>query len=482
MTKTSFGARPRFARARHGSARSGALALAIMLALGLPAMARSQTADSAAGQPSSEQRLEQRVRQLEQELAQLKSDVQAQQQAKAAPPVQAAPAGGTPAAAPPVFSTGPGLAVALHGFISTTAFYQSKAFTYGNGQNAEYPVPGAEGSLSGVDIRSTRFWLDFTGAHLAGDWVGDGHIEMDFFGGFNGTGAYAQQQPVPRLRQAYMDLANPVAGTTVRIGQQWDLMAPIDNLPTSLAHVAFPLGFGTGWVGWRFPGVVWMQALNQGSAGPSWRLDLGVFEGAWNGPNGAVNNTNYMSAGNAGFRPQVEARLRVQGSDWLAYSAVHYSRIDLRGVGATAPAPVEAQITSEGYEVGGQWKPGPWTFKAVAYAGRGLGQIFGDLSQFGAIEDRGGFAQVGYSFTPHWSGNVFYGMSKPDTRDVERWLGNGATGLTESRQPALNVEYAAGAYELGIEWMHDTLESLAGSNATKTTSGNQLSLSAMYHF
>src|SRR3546814_1358570 len=102
---------------------------------------------------------------------------------------------------------------------------------------------------------------------------------MDFFGGFNGTGPYSQQQPTPRLRQAYMDLTNPESGTTVRIGQQWDLMFPIDNSPTSLAHIAFPLGFGSGYGGWRFPGVVVMQDLNHGSTGPQWRLDVGAFEG-----------------------------------------------------------------------------------------------------------------------------------------------------------------------------------------------------------
>ncbi|WHZ18047.1 MAG: hypothetical protein OJF55_000196 [Rhodanobacteraceae bacterium] len=469
------------------SIRVSLLALGIAAAIGLPALARAQTSGASGQTSATEQQLERRVEQLEQELSQLKAEIQAQRQAQASAPapvaaqtVAAQPVAASPA--PPAFTTAPGMSVALHGFISASAFNQSKSFSYGNGQNAEYPVPGSTGSLSGVDIRSTRFWLDWTGARFAGEWTGGGRIEMDFFGGFNGTGPYSQQQPVPRLRQAYMDLANPAAGTTVRIGQQWDLMYPLDNLPASLAHLSFPLGFGTGFVGWRFPGIVWMQELNHGSGGPVWRLDLGAFEGSWNGPNGAVNNTNYLTAGNAGFRPQVEARLRVQGSDWLAYLAAHYSRVDLRGVGNTAPAPLASEITSWGYQLGGQWKPGPWTFKAAAYAGRGLGELFGGLSQFGDIQDRGGFVQAGYGFTPHWSGNVFYGISKPGARDVRRWMGNGATGLIESRQAAVNLEYAAGAYELGVEWMRDSLDWLAPNNATKSTSGNQLSLSALYRF
>ncbi|MEI7035210.1 hypothetical protein [Fulvimonas yonginensis] len=450
------------------------LALALAVALGLPLTGHAQDA-------TREQQLEQRVAQLERELAELKGMIQAQQAARPSPAPAPAAAATSVAAAPakPAFTTAPGTSVALHGFISASAFAQNRSFTFGNGQNAEYPVPGSSGRLTGVDVRNTRFWLDFSGAKLAGEWNGGGRIEMDFFGGFNGTGPYSQQQPTPRLRQAYMDLTNPGTGSTVRIGQQWDLMFPLDNTPTSLSHIAFPLGFGAGFVGWRFPGVVWMQELNHGSDGPKWRLDLGAFEGSWSGPG---DNVNYLTAGNAGFRPQVEARLRVQDTTWLAYAVAHWARVDLSGVDGTTPTPVQSSITSTGYEVGGQWKPGPWMFKGLVYAGKGLGPIFGALAQFGDISERGGFVQAGYSFTPAWSLNAFYGISKPDREDVLAWLGNGATGRLRNRQAALSLQYAAGAYELGMEWMYDKLDITTDGTTRRTTSGNQLSLNALYHF
>lgn len=453
--------------------RYKALALGVACALGLPLAAHAQS-------DTREQQLEQRVAQLEQQLTELKGLVQAQAATRNAAPV--APAQNVAAAAAPatpVFSSAPGVSVALHGFISASAFGQDKSFTYGNGQNSLYPTPGSKGSLSGVDVRNTRFWLDFKGAQLAGNWSGGGRIEMDFFGGFNGTGAYSQQQPTPRLRQAYMDLTNPESGTTIRIGQQWDLMFPIDNSATSLAHIAFPLGYGSGVIGWRFPGVVVMQDLNHGSTGAQWRLDMGVFEGNWSGPG---NNINYLTAGSAGFRPQVEARLHVQDKTWLAYFAAHYSKVDLRGVGGTAPTPVKSEITSAGYEVGAQWKPGPWTFKGAAYTGKGLGQIFGAMSQFGDIQETGGYAQAGYSFTPNWSLYAFYAYNKPDKNDVVDWLGNGATGLLRNRQTALSLQYAAGSYELGMEWLHDKLDSTSDGVDRKTTTGNQVSLNALYRF
>jgi hypothetical protein len=452
-----------------------ALALSLACALMLPLAAHAQD-------DTREQQLEQRVAQLEQQLNELKAMIQAQKAAPVQPAAPAAPAQNVataPAPAAPVFSSAPGVSVALHGFISASAFSQNKSFTYGNGQNALFPVPGSKGSLSGVDVRNTRFWLDFKGAQLAGDWSGGGRIEMDFFGGFNGTGPYSQQQPTPRLRQAYMDLTNPESGTTVRIGQQWDLMFPVDNSPTSLAHIAFPLGFGSGYGGWRFPGVVVMQDLNHGSTGAQWRLDVGAFEGTWNGPG---NNVNYLTAGNAGFRPQLEARLHVQDKTWLAYFAALYSKIDLSGVDGAAPTPLGSDINSVGYEIGGQWKPGPWTFKGLAYTGNGLGQVFGAMSQFGDISERGGFVQVGYGFTPNWNLYAFYAYSKPDADDVIAWMGQGSSGLLRNRQTALSLQYGAGAYELGVEWLYDKLDSTTDGTDRRTTSGNQLSLNALYRF
>ncbi len=459
-----------------------ALAVAMGLAVAAPALAQStDRQDQVEALTKLVEKQQQQLNQQQADLQALRESLKrlesrpAQQQAQVSP--AAAPAAVTPAT--PVFSSAPGVSVALHGFVNATAFSQSRSFTFGNGQNAEFPVPGSSGRLSGVDVRNTRFWLDFSGAKFAGDWTGGGRIEMDFFGGFNGTGAYSQQQPTPRLRQAYMDLTNPDSGTTVRIGQQWDLMFPLDNTPSSLSHIAFPLGYGTGFVGWRFPGVVLMQELNHGSSGAKWRLDVGAFEGHWNGPG---NNVDYLTAGNAGFRPQVEAKLRVQDKAWVAYVAAHYSRIDLKGVDGTTPTPVKSSVKSVGYEVGGQWKPGPWVFKGLVYSGKGMGQIFGAIVQFGDIKETGGFLQAGYSFTPNWSANAFYGISKPKSQDVITWMGNGSSGRLKSRQAALALQYTSGAYDLGVEWIYDKLDSTSDGVNRKTTNGNQLNLSALYHF
>jgi hypothetical protein len=425
---------------------------------------------------------QQDLKQLHEALSQLQNQQTEQQtqihqtqqvQAQQAKVIAAVPA-------KPVFSSSPGVSVALHGFIDATAFSQNRSFTFGNGQNAEYPIPGSAGRLSGVDVRNTRFWLDLTGGKVAGNWLGGARLEMDFFGGNNGTGAYSQQQPLPRLRQAYMTLDNPVTGSSFKIGQMWDLMFPLDDLPVSLSHIAFPLGYGTGIIGWRLPGITFSQDLNHGSTGPQWRLDLGAFEGSWVGPG---NPVNYVSAGNAGFRPQLEARLHVeQAKDWLLFAAAHWSQINLAGVGNSAPTPVKREFSSTAFELGGQWTPGPWTFRTVAYTGRGFGQIFGDLSQFGDIKGTGGYVMGGYKFTPNWSGNLFYAMGKPNANDVIRWMGNGSTGLLEDRQMAANVLYSVGDYSFALEWIRAVLDSTSNGKNRAQTTGNQVNVSAYYKF
>lgn len=153
-----------------------------------------------------------------------------------------------------------------------------------------------------------------------------------------------------------MVLTNPDSGSTVKLGQQWDLMFPLDTVRNSLGHIAFPLGLATGMVGWRFPGAVWSQDLNHGSTGAQWRLDLCAFSGSRDGQG---SNTNDLTAANAGFRPQIGARLHVKDGDLSAYAVGHYAQISLAGVGGNTPTPIASNITSEAFEIGGSWHHGP---------------------------------------------------------------------------------------------------------------------------
>ncbi len=379
-------------------------------------------------------------------------------------------------------SSGP--TISFHGFFSTSFFWQNQDFAFGNGQNAEWPEPntGSNHNLSGFDVRNTRAWIDFSGVKLSDGWAVSGHLEGDFFGGFNGTGPYSASQETPRLRQAFMKLSDADSGSSVTIGQQWDLLFPIESIPESLAHIAFPLGFANGMIGWRFPGVVYSQNLGQPSPDSmAWRLDLGAFTGSWDGPG---NNVNFDTAGNVSFRPQIEARLHAQEGDWLGYIVGHYSTEDLSGVTGTAPTPIAGTITSSALELGTAWHPGPWSLVGAVYTGKGLGQVFGAMAQFGNISETGGYVQGGYKFTPHWGLYASYATAHPNENDVITWIGQGSSGLLKSQQYAIDLLYGDGPFGVGLEWMHATLDSTTAATApaTTSTSGNQFSLSAIYHF
>jgi hypothetical protein len=385
------------------------------------------------------------------------------------------------------------VSITLHGFINTSGFWQSQDFTFGNGQSAEFPVPNATDNnhnLSGITVQNTRAWLDIKGPNT-GDWSVGGHIEGDFFGGFNGTGAYSGQQESPRLRQAFMSMGNSDSGSKVIIGQQWDLLFPGESVPESLTHIAFPLGFATGMIGWRFPGIVYEQDLNKPSADSiAWRLDVGAFSGQWDGPG---SNTNYDTAANVNFRPQVEVRLHASAGDWLGYIVGHYSSANLSGVGGTAPTPITDTLNSTAIELGTTWQPGPFVLKAAVYKGKAIGQVFGAMAQFGDISETGGYLQGGYKFTPNWGLYASYATDHPNQGDVVTWQGYGASGRIKNQQWALDLIYSNGPYAFGFEWMHAILDSATGTigidgttdgitTATNSTSGNQASLSAIYHF
>lgn len=374
-------------------------------------------------------------------------------------------------------------AMALHGFISTSFYWQDQNFIFGNGQSAEIPVPAIQSNdLSGSDVRNTRLWIDFDAPGGDSAWAASGHLEGDFFGGFNGTGPFSSEQESPRLRMAYFTLSDAAAGSAFRIGQQWNLLFPSDNVPESYTHIAFPPALAVGIVGWRFPGIVWSRELGL-QGGSDWRLDLGAFEGSWNGPG---NDINAGTAGNAGFHPQMEARLHVEDGGLLWYAVIHYSREDLTGVGGTAPTLLATSISSHAYEGGLRWQSEHWILHAGAYAGRGLGAEFGALVQFGDIAEWGGYAQLGYKLTPAWALYGSYGRVLPDQKEVIVWIPPSAAtpSLLGSRQFAADLLYSDGPWGVGLEWLRAVTRYTAdpAGRSTAETAGEQWSVSALFHF
>ncbi len=368
----------------------------------------------------------------------------------------------------------------ITGFLSATFFAQDQNFSFGNGQNAEWPTPPQYKTnkwFNGGDVRNTRLTMAFNGPESADGWKVGAMLESDFFGGFNGTGAFSQEQAVPRIRLAYADLTK--GSTTLRIGQFWSPL--FGEVATSLSHIAFPLGYGAaGDVGWRFPGFFLYQGLSAKDAKVKSQLVVAVFEGSWDAPSPITN----MSAGNVGFRNQVEARLNFSGKSgggnpWSFYVVGHWDDKDLTGVNDVNPTGTKGvkSLTGTAAEIGGSYKVGGFLIHGNLYTSKAAGQQFTDITQFGDIKDTGGWLQLGYDIDQRWSIFGFYGMTDANKDDVLKWVGT--TGRTKNNMETVMVQWSLGQYQLGLEWLHDEVTLAAGGEKIK---GNEIALSTKYVF
>jgi hypothetical protein len=401
----------------------------------------------------------------------------------------------TPTPSPPLtVEMGGKVGLVIRGFISASVFAQDQNFAFGNGQNSEWPAPPqftGDRWFTGGDVRNTRLTLAFNGPKVGkGDWKVGGQIEMDFFGGFdrgaggNSPGAFEEQQPKPRLRFAFADIGN--GRTTIRIGQFWSPL--FGYVPVSTSHLAFPLGYGSGMPGWRFPGIFLYQVLSPKDAKVTTELQLAVMRGSWDRcfggavndcPTGGANsNINSLSAGNAGW-PQLEGRLNLGGKagkgTWGIYVVGHWDQKDLSG--ANSSAPPNKKLDGKIGEFGAKYQIGGFLIHGNVYTSEAAGQQFTAITQFGDIQSTGGWIQVGYDFTPNWGVYGFYALDDPDDDDALSALGNAARLKNEIETAMLR--WKTGPYALGLEFLHAELES---GTAKVKTKGNQIILSALYNF
>jgi hypothetical protein len=372
------------------------------------------------------------------------------------------------------------ISATLNGILSGTFFMQDALFLTGNGQRAEFVDQELDEWWHGGDVRNMRLTLRLNGPRVVGDWRANATFEMDFFAGFAGEGNFADEQPVPRLRLAYADLTN--GRTTLRVGQDWALT--LGQIPESVTHIGFPLGWGSGgFIGWRFPGVFLSQRLIDGRDGGGAELRLAAMQGSWSVEErgGGPARPDLPSAGQAGT-PQLEARLNLNGragdASWNAYIAGHYDQKDLTGVTqAGEPEPADDDLTSWAGVIGGSIRADALTLQGNGYVGQAMGHHFAHVIQFGDFEGWGAWAQAGLQFAQNWSIWLYGGTDRPDEDDIR------AAG-----QPRLGswllvpmLRFKAGPYAAGIEWLYNETDYVQGAG-TETRAGQQVAFSVRFDF
>jgi hypothetical protein len=190
------------------------------------------------------------------------------------------------------------------------------------------------------DVRQSRFNFSVTGPQVLFGATPSAVMELDFFQGF-GAGNFGDVSLLNRLRTLYSELN--WGALRVQAGQQNDLTFAM--APTSLSHIAFPIGYFTGNIGWRRPGLFGFynlpvapdgQAELAAEVGRSQWADLGAATNAPNGIGGATTgDPGGFNLGEASGGPAVQGRISLAYAKYLtAFVATHYQNIDRSGYGA----------------------------------------------------------------------------------------------------------------------------------------------------
>jgi len=498
-----------------------------------------------------------------------------------AAPAAEAPKFALPKALPPGIPSVPPspFTLVVKGLVSGSMFVQNVP-AVGNGSAllfGPYKV-ARDGWGFGGDVRQTRLTFTIRGPEVLAGAIPTGVVEMDL-GGYNyqvtpvgGLSAVLGQQSidpmtgrvvttpvaipyntitnesrfdeniVPRMRLAYIELNWNQSQDILRVGQYHNLL--LFMIPSSASHLASPLGYGAGELGWRSPGVTYLHRFK---VSPDFNLDFGVQinRNSWrdelppcpsappNAPGGgyplqtqspAANCLpNNVSFGEASLLPQVQARIDAFGglatnplpmyipTLWAAYISGTWDIKDLTGAGnatlPTSPPPpgrvYRDTMTTYAVQGGAKIQLGPLLIAANGWYGQNAGNVFGHIFQMQDpsgpdVSGFGAWGQIGLGLGTHFSLWAFMGIDKPnEAQAIAAGSSFQVAGVTrlQNIQAAAQLLYTDGPIQIGLEYLHVATTSLypaiapnpvtmaPGAPAMKGTyTGSQPSVTMNYNF
>lgn len=440
---------------------------------------------------------------------------------KAAGPSAAPPPSATtppPPPAPPAPPPSP-FTLSVKGFVSGTIAMQDMA----GGANGNYNLflfgPAAEPTtdkwMYGGDVRQSQLKFFITGPTLIGA-VPTAGFDFDLLGGhqinsvpgqvapvtmFNpttmmntptgqyvptGTSAQGDENILPRVRLAYLELNWNGGEDILRIGQFHNLIVPM--IPASLSHIGAPLGYGAGQLGWRAPGITYQHTFklsdttslaasiqlnrnNWADNVPSCAAGQGTVTPGAMGGAPTFNNCvpNGVSLAESSALPQIQARVMLSGppkpspfplyapNAWQLHLVGVWDQKDASGLGAEIPAGLNLKdtltttIVSAGFKV----SLGPLLVAGHGWYGKNAGSLFGHIfatqhPALGDINGFGGWGQVGFSLTPQLAIWAFGGIDKPNEADIRRTMRN---YYIQNVQLAGMISFVAGPLAFSLEYL-----------------------------
>jgi hypothetical protein len=404
----------------------------------------------------------------------------------------------------------------FHGFVTASMYYQDQVYSNGQGQGLLYAAPSpansapcivtpastctqvpgtpatnvvasatkSAGLISG-DIRNSRFAFSMAGPKVFTDAQPRAYLEFDFFGQA-GAGAFGTEQPLPRLRVGYAELK--MGGTNIQVGQQNQLV--VVQIPGSLSHIANPVTYGAGTIGWRTPGIRITQMIPIDDV----KLELAVeaVKNKWSNEAlgagvGTTQTTALIGYGESSMMPMFQARAKVDGKvgdfAYMAYLVGVYGKIDMNGFGDGYALPAwttSKSIDQNVVEVGGKLTFSPVSLSGQFYTGKNTANMLGGQLVFGDVKDTGYWVQLAGNITKELSVNVAYGNDKPDAADLRRVGGNSAR-LDNTLMGGM-IKYQDGGYALGVEYWTNSSTYSTGAATDHGTDAMQVIATAAYFF
>jgi hypothetical protein len=375
----------------------------------------------------------------------------------------------------------------FHGFVGGSVFSEHGALSSNGGQGAWFAAAlPIDKDQFGGDVRQTRLAFSLTGAQIFDGATPRAFAEMDFFGGNTG-GSFGDVSIAPRLRVAYAELKLAKTGTMVRVGQDHDLIIGL-LVPQTVGHVAFPLSYSNGTIGWRRPGVGVYQTLPLPVADMKVEVAAQVGRSTFDAlaPAATAPTTPaFSTSGTASNLPAFEGRVKLQAKIFEVFVAAHYNETDLNGAGIGG---ANTTLKTQAFTAGGKVSYMGATLQGAGYTGKNLAPLAGNLLQFPnwaafvanpdglpSVDEKGAWAQVGYNITPTISAWLLTGFSNPDDEDLAK------LGMTRGRNSTTSgmLRYQSKGYAAAAEY---STFSTKYTNRTTGVYANQLMLSGMYFF
>ena len=376
----------------------------------------------------------------------------------------------------------------FHGLAGVSVYVQDSPGFVLNGQGPLLVLnKPAYGYTTGADIRQSRFNFSLAGPKAFGA-TPKAVLEVDLFG-LNSPGGFGEVSAYARVRLAYAELN--WGNAVLRFGQDYQLILAL--LPESMGHMAFPVTYFNGMLGWREPGVGYFHTIPL--EGSKLELAVQLMKSDWRNPTDfGMPTTNDLNVdyGQLSGWLGVEGRVKWTSENVTAFVSGHYNHVEGTHAGSLVAAPM--MVPDRNWDVvagvaGVKVTLGPLTVAGSAYVGKNLAPLLGELLQFvqtNDVNEWGLWAQVGYNVTKNLNLSIVGGGSQLDTGDVE---GAGGGRLYSDVLGGM-VRYQDAGFAVGPEFYHIWTKTItaagndmpAGAGAPGELNANQFMLSGMYFF